>query len=157
MSESISALMKIFKAMDESEQTEAIKRIGAEIGESGLLAKIEAASPKKTGGGGAKKRKSLPYWIRTVQGVDRTANGVSQLEGTWIKKEDIRSGTDGSLFVVGLRHPNKHYGLMKMKAGSTCAIESESGFEMMIEDAELVKQTGSFKKIIDEAEKRVSS
>lgn len=98
--EAVNIVMRLFKAMDEAEKKEVVLQIGNELDGSGLADKWEAktSAPKK------KRRGSFkPYWMKRVDGVDKSKRGMDQLAGGWVSQKEIAELDDGTPVLLGIK------------------------------------------------------
>jgi len=98
--EAVNIVMRLFKAMDEAEKKEVVLQIGNELDGSGLADKWEAktSAPKK------KRRGSFkPYWMKRVDGVDKSKRGMDQLAGGWVSQKEIAELKDGQVVLLGIK------------------------------------------------------
>ena len=104
--EAVNIVMRLFKAMGEAEKKEVVLQIGNELDGSGLADKWEAktsegwssVTPKKKRRGSYK-----PYWMKRVDGVDKSKRGMDQLAGGWVSQKEIPELKDGQVVLLGIK------------------------------------------------------
>ena len=147
--EAVNIVMRLFKAMDEDEKKEVVLQIGNELDGSGLADKWEAGksttSPKKKRRGSYK-----PYWMKRVDGVDKSKRGMDQLAGGWVSQKEIPELDDGRVVLLGIKGGGSY--CVCIVGHGNFEFEDARGDKHIVHGIECQDRFGQFKNAVNACE-----
>ena len=151
------ALYNIFEPMTQDERMSCINYLRTHF-ESGALGggdtpKLVADEPvsKRSFGGG--RRSAMPFYVKTITGVDKTKHGGFAILGDFVQPSKIGGLGDGTRILVGTKTSPKKYALATVKGGAGLCFEDGAGRELTVLGAELVLLSTCVKDIIEALER----
>jgi hypothetical protein len=167
--EAVNIVMKLFRAMDESEQKATLLALGDEVEKTGLVEVPEKAKAATKGGSAKKKTRGwggpgrVPYWVKTVDAIDTSKKGAEQIVGKFIGLDDLpeQIGATGYA-VIGTRWPNRLYTVVRKAAGKNTRVYvggsgNEDDQRAAVAGCVIARREASgFKKTLEALERRLA-
>ena len=118
-------------------------------------AKVIKGKPSRRGNGwGGKKG---PVWLKQVDSIDKTQNGMDAIDGSWLSDPtSMDDMTDiNKPVLMGVRYPDKHYAVLIYKKGATANLKCQTSIHE-VKDAKLLDDSSLFKSMLPVLDKNLS-
>lgn len=152
MNSAVEIVVDLYKAMSAEEQAECLRQMaqdkaapwmpvgGGGAGAAGVVVSGGGGAASIAVSGGAKafgksfgKKAFRPYWVKTVDSVDKSSANAHGAEGPWGFE-----ATQSKPVLLGLSKPRHLYAVLKPAPGATARVVDDDGFTVEVLDAVLV-------------------
>ena len=87
-----------------------------------------------------------PLWMKQIDSIDQTKNGMDAIDGPWLKTMDDMTDINKPV-LMGIRYPDKHYAVLTYEKGATARLKC-SNSDHYVKDARMVDDSHSFKSML---------
>lgn len=151
------ALHNIFEPMTQTERLACINylrtQFESDAPDSEATPKSVVAAPVTTSKSRGLRRGGLPFYIKSITGIDTSKSGGYAILGDFVQPSRLGDLADGTRILIGTKASPKKYVLAKVKGGSGLTFGDADGREITVLGADLILMSSDVKDIIEALER----